>query len=130
MPTILLDSTVIFDALNNKRGRPEYLSALLAEGNLLACCPVNITEVYAGLREPESQTTSRFLKSLEFFSVNEDTARLAGLLKRDWMRKGRTLSYSDVTIAAVAIENNLPLLTDNRKDFPMPEIELYPLPGA
>ena len=29
---------------------------------------------------------------------------------------------------AMALEYRLPLLTDNRKHFPMPEIQLYPLP--
>jgi len=39
------------------------------------------------------------------------------------------LSYTDVTIAAVALSNTTPLLTDNRKHFPMPELEILPLPG-
>jgi predicted nucleic acid-binding protein len=34
----------------------------------------------------------------------------------------------DVTIAAVALTHGLTLLTDNRKDFPMPELALYSLP--
>jgi predicted nucleic acid-binding protein len=52
----------------------------------------------------------------------------AGLLRRDWRLKGHTLSFTDVIIAATAIANSLTLLTDNRKHFPMPEAELYPLP--
>lgn len=128
MATILLDSSIIFDALNGKLNRPEYLNQILAEGHLLACCPVNITEVYAGLREHEAQQTQRFLESLEFFEVGEEVAKLAGLGKREWARKGRTLSYPDVTIAAVALYYELPLLTDNRKDFPMRELDLFPLP--
>jgi predicted nucleic acid-binding protein len=128
MATILLDSNVIFDALNGRRGRAEYLQRLLGEGHLLACCAVNLTEVYAGLREHESTRTGRFLKSLEFFPLTADVAVFAGLLKREWGKKGKTLSYQDVTIAAVALFNVLPLLTDNRKDFPMQELQLYPLP--
>ena len=128
MPTILLDSTVIFDALNGKRRRREYLDQVLAEGNLLACCPVNITEVYAGLRGHELQPTRRFLQSLEFLPVTAEIAESAGLMRRDWGRRGRTLSFPDVTIAAVAIYYRTPLLTDNVKDFPMAALELYPLP--
>ena len=44
-----------------------------------------------------------------------------------WRAKGQALSYTDVTIAAVALSNETPLLTDNRKHFPMPELELLPL---
>jgi predicted nucleic acid-binding protein len=95
---------------------------------VLACCPVNITEVYAGMRAGEEEKTNMFLGSLEFVPVTAETARQAGLLRRDWRQRGHTLSYSDVAIAAVALNRRLPLLTDNRKHFPMPELELLPLP--
>lgn len=130
MATILLDSTIIFDTLNRKRGRAEYLNQLIEEGRLLACCPVNITEVYAGIRDSEVTKTAKFLNSLEFFPITYDIPKWAGLLKREWAQKGQTLSYTDVTIAAIALANGLPLLTDNRKHFPMPELTLYPLPQA
>ena len=38
------------------------------------------------------------------------------------------LSLADVTIAAVAMVNRLALATDNVKHYPMPELEIYPLP--
>ena len=34
----------------------------------------------------------------------------------------------DMLIAATALEHSLTLVTENRKDFPMPELSLYPLP--
>jgi predicted nucleic acid-binding protein len=48
-------------------------------------------------------------------------------LQNRWRKKGHTLSLPDVTIAAVALTYGLTLLTDNRKDFPMPELALYSL---
>jgi predicted nucleic acid-binding protein len=130
MATILLDSSVIFDHLNGRFGRTEYLGGLLKQGHMFACCPVNYTEVYAGIRAGEEEPTRRFLGSLEFFPVSAGIATQAGLLRRDWRRKGHTLSYSDVTIAAVALAHGLALLTDNRKHFPMEELTLFPLPPA
>ena len=53
MATYLLDTSVIIDALNDKRGRREFLLGLVRQGHLLACCPVNVTEVYAGMRPKE-----------------------------------------------------------------------------
>ena len=128
MATILLDTSVIFDHLNGRRGRTEYLDHLVEQGHLLAACPVNITEVYAGIRPGEEPATKRFLDCLEFLPITREIASTAGLLRRDWRQKGHTLSYTDVTIAAVALTNKLPLLTDNRKHFPMPEIQLLPMP--
>ena len=49
-------------------------------------------------------------------------------MQNRWRKKGHTLSLPDVTIAAVALTHGLTLLTDNRKDFPMPELALYALP--
>jgi hypothetical protein len=50
MAVFLLDTTVIVDTLNGKKARYEFLDALLAQRNLLACCSVNVTEVFAGVR--------------------------------------------------------------------------------
>jgi predicted nucleic acid-binding protein len=127
---ILLDSCVIIDALNGRRGRREYLGKLLDRGHLLACCAVTLTEVHAGMRENEKVRTEQFLDSLEFFPIGVDVAKLAGSLSREWRQLGHTLSYTDVNIAAVGIHHDMALLTSNQKHFPMPELSLYPLPGA
>jgi predicted nucleic acid-binding protein len=130
MATYLLDTSVIIDALNNKRRRRDLLLDLLKQGNLLACCPINVSEVYAGVRPKEETATEEFLKSLEYYHVTWPVARLAGLLKRDHARKGIALTVTDATIAAVAIVHELTLMTDNIKDFPMKELNLYPLSSA
>ena len=130
MATIFLDSSVIFDHLNGRFGRTEFLDELIEQGHLLACCPVNITEVYAGLRPGEEEKTAAFIESLEFFPVTAEIARQAGLLRRDWQKKGQTLSYTGVTIAAAALANGSPLVTDNRKHFPEEGLEMWPLPPA
>jgi predicted nucleic acid-binding protein len=126
--TYLLDTSVIIDTLNNKRGRRDLLLSLVNQGNLLACCPTNVTEVYAGLRPKEEEATEAFLRSLEYYHLTWPVARIAGLLKRDYGRKGRTLTVADATIAAIAMVYELTLMTDNVKDFPMKELILYPLP--
>jgi predicted nucleic acid-binding protein len=128
MAILLLDTTVIVDAINGKRQRHLLLDELLAQRNLLACCAINVTEVYAGMRPHEASLTEAFLRSLKFYEVTWKIAQLAGDLQSRWRKKGHTLSLPDVTIAAVALTHGLSLLTDNRKDFPMPELALYPLP--
>jgi predicted nucleic acid-binding protein len=128
MATILADSCVIFDHLNGRNGRIQILSGLIKQGHMLACCAVNVTEVYAGLRAGEEKMTELFLNSLEYLPVTPKIARQAGFLRRDWREKGHTLSFANVTIASVAIENGVPVLTDNVKHFPMEELEILPMP--
>ena len=128
MAAYLLDTSVIIDVLNGKRDRQTLLAELLRAGNTLGCCAVNVTEVYASMRTSEADLTGEFMSSLEYYDITRPIARKAGRLKRDWARKGKRLSLADVTIAAVAMVNRLALATDNVKHYPMPELEIYPLP--
>lgn len=130
MATFLLDTTVIIDALNEKKNRNLFLVDLVEQGHTLACCPVNVAEVYAGLRPKEEQRTEALLRSLQFYPITFPIAELAGRLKREHGRRGKTLSIADIIIAAVAIHNRLTLMTDNTIDFPMEDLALYPLPAS
>ena len=89
---------------------------------------ISIAELYAGIRPGEEVKTEAFLQSLETFDIIGATARLAGNLKNVWAKKGRTLALANTIVAATAIEHGCMLVTDNRKDFPIPEIRFYPLP--
>jgi tRNA(fMet)-specific endonuclease VapC len=128
MAIYLLDMSVIIDALNRKQGRWELLASLVEAGDTLACSVVTLTEIYAGVRPKELALTERFLYGLKHYELDSHLAREAGLLKNEWAKKGRTLEVVDLIIAATALSHNLVLMTDNRKDFPMPELALYPLP--
>lgn len=130
MATYLLDTNILIDVLNGRKNRPVHLAELLSEGHILACCPINVTEVYAGMRANEESGTEALLRSLQYFPITFEAAQLAGVLKRDYSKKGKTLNIADATIAAVAIENNLSLITDNARDFPMRELQLYTLPQS
>src|ERR1700730_18841896 len=105
MTTFLLDTSVIIDTINGKRDRGHLLKQLIHEENVLACCSINVTEVYAGLRAHEETRTLNLLESLKYYPVTWPIARLDGELKRDYGRKGITLATTDVTIAAVALHH-------------------------
>jgi predicted nucleic acid-binding protein len=62
-------------------------------------------------------------------SADYSSNRRASRLRRDWRTKGQTLSFTDETIAAIALANQTPLLTDNQKHFPEEGLELWPLPA-
>lgn len=61
----------MFDHLNGRRARTEFLDELIQQGHTLACCPVNITEVYAGLRPGEEAKTQTFINSLEYLPISQ-----------------------------------------------------------
>ncbi len=80
------------------------------------------------MRPDEKTQTESFLDVLECHDLTKSAAQLAGAFKNKWARKGRTLTLADAIVAAVALEHDCVLMTDNRKDFPMPELDYYPLP--
>lgn len=124
--TCLLDSGILIDALNGKRGRRELIIELIESGAEMACCSINVTEIYAGVRPGEETRTERLLRSLKYYPVTWEIARQAGELFNTWRQQGRSLSLPDTTIAAIALANDLVLVTGNAQDFPMPGLRLYP----
>jgi predicted nucleic acid-binding protein len=127
---ILLDTSVIIDALNYKRGRREFLKAREHAGDRLACSVINVAETYAGMRLEEELATGLFFASLECIELTQETAAYAGQLKYRLARQGKTIPITDAIIAAVAISFDLALATDNVRDFPMSELRLLKLPSA
>lgn len=124
MPDYLLDTTAIIDYLRDKGGVPEMLEELCTTGGLLCCCPVNIVEIYEGMKDKEKPATDEFLNSLICYEITQEVGCIAGDLKRKYSKKGITLSTADVLIAATAIKNHLTLVTNNAKHFPTEEITM------
>ena len=126
--TFLLDTSVLIDTLRFRNGRKELLAGFVNDGHRLTTTAINIAEVYAGIRSGEEQRTTLFLDSLECYTIDAAAGEHAGGLRNFWAKKGRVIALPDIIVAAIAIEQGCTLLTDNRRDFPMPELKLYPLP--
>jgi len=128
--TYLLDTSVLIDVLAGKRRRAELLRWLLLQHHRLAYCSITVTEIYAGMRTGEEEQVRELLNGFCFFPVTWQIVRSAGLIKRAQARKGKALSLADATIAAVALAHDFALITDNVKDFPIPKLQVYPLPAT
>ena len=125
---LLLDTSILIDVLRLRNQRNEWLAELVRGGHTFSTTTLNIAEIYAGMRPAEEGRTEALLSGLKSYELTGTSARLAGRLKHTWARKGHTLTLADMIVAAIAIERGCALLTDNRKDFPMSEVQLYPLP--
>jgi predicted nucleic acid-binding protein len=123
----LPDTNVLIDALNGRRDRKKLLHGLVAQGHSLACCAITIAELYAGLHPSEVVPAEEFVSVMVWTDISFSVARKAGELKYEWARKGKTLVAADTLIAATAMHYKLTLITDNKKDFPMPELTIHPL---
>jgi predicted nucleic acid-binding protein len=125
---LLIDSTVLVDVLRRRKDRVALLEELAEMGHRLTTSVLCVAEVYSGMRSGEEARTQGLLAGISCYPISMTIAERAGALKCEWARKGRTLTLTDMMIAATALEHGLRLATDNRKDFPMDEIAFYPLP--
>ncbi len=122
MKTYLLDSDVIISYLRGYEEPVGFVNRLLEDGASLACCPVNVVEIHAGMREKERDITEELINSLRFFPIDLETARLAGDIIRSYRSEGVTMALADAMVAAVAMQNNLVLATYNEKHYPMTDL--------
>jgi predicted nucleic acid-binding protein len=115
---LLLDATVLIDVL---RGRPaaQRLRALRATGEVPYLCAVTAEEVERGIRESERAAASRLFTGLRPAPLYVPQGVVAGAWRREFARRGITLSQSDCLIAAAALGVHATIATGNPKDFPM-----------
>jgi predicted nucleic acid-binding protein len=122
--TVLLDTSVLIYLLHERKEHMELIRDLTLRGFILATSAVNVAELYAGMRNGEEQATAELLKAVYCVPLSPEVGKKAGDILAARRRIGRTHSLDDMMIAATAIEYGYKLLTDNRKDFEIPEVEL------
>lgn len=122
---LLLDTTILIDVLRRRNDRQAWLGQLAESGHELTTSAICVGEVHNGLRPGEEARAQGLLTAIPCYPVSATIAARAGDIRAEWSRKGITLTLTDMLIAATALEHGLALVTDNRKDFPMPELSFY-----
>lgn len=121
MARILLDSTVLIDAL---RGRPaaERVREMRRTDDEPWTCAICVEEVWRGSRPEEEAVIASLFNGLRIAPLTAQEGRLAGVWRRDHAAKGITLHQADCLVAAAAVGIGARLATGNPKDFPMTEL--------
>ena len=127
MAKFLLDSDVLIWLL---RGRAETMRLVdrLHGGThaALACSALSVLEVWTGVRPGEERRTEALMESLQVVPVDASIARRAAGLLVSRKRQRDPREWIDVLIAATCLELHLTLVTYNLRDYPYPDISLYP----
>ena len=130
MAAVLLDTTVLIDVLRGEEGAVERLRRLHRIGDIPYVCAVNAEELARGLRPSEAEAASRLVAGLRAAPLGPAEGWRAGEWRREFARRGPTLSQSDCLIAAAAHGVDARLATGNPKDFPMPDVEVEHWPAG
>jgi predicted nucleic acid-binding protein len=113
---VLLDTNVLIDFM---RGHPSAVAFFAAAQEQFSLSVLTVAEMFAGVREgKERKLLEESLPAYHLLDVTAEIAELAGILKRDF-HKSHGVDLIDSTIAASAQLRKLPLVTLNRKHFPM-----------
>ena len=126
--TYLVDTDVLIDFF--KHTEPATgLSTTLSEDASLALSTLTITELRSGWTNKDADYLLPRLYALcAVVPVTKEIAEHAGKWRQEYKSKGVSLGTPDTVIAATAYLNNYPLLTNNTKHYPMPELTLYKHP--
>ena len=72
-----------------------------------------------GLRPAEEAAAGSLFSGLRLAPLGVDEGRRAGVWRREFARRGRTLTQADSLVAAAAVGIGARLATENPRDFPM-----------
>jgi predicted nucleic acid-binding protein len=124
-----LDTDFLVGLLRYDPRALEYLKKLIKTPSDLNITHVTLWELYQGVYKSSRPETSlkQTEELLEFFNVipfTQGIARRFGNLVNDLKRQGTPVGVMDTLIASVGLENNLTIVTRNRKHYEKTGVQL------
>ena len=116
---IVIDTDILIWILRGRREIHEKFKTTLMTGNEAVCVtPVQIAEIYSGIRHKERLKTENFIDSFNVIDFDGSVGRLAGEFINRY-GKSHNVTLADALIAAAIRVNAYRLWTLNRKHYPM-----------
>lgn len=121
MKEALLDTDIVSYYLKGEEKVRTRIAEYLSEFNQLNISLITYYEVLNGLMYKGASSQIKqfddFCVLNNVFDLNMDTMRLAAKISATLKRNGTRLENQDIYIAAVALENDCKLVTNNTKHF-------------
>lgn len=126
MHKLLIDTDVLIDFSKGKSSLLKELLGLQSRSKaVLYTTPVNLAEY---LNDIFLVNKNRFITSLEYLENFKtlNIGKKSGILAGGYLRLKLTPSIGDALIAGVCVENNLELVTRNKKHFQkIPNLKIF-----
>lgn len=125
MKTYFIDSDVLIDFFKKRKEAVELIEELTQGGNA-AISIISVAELRSGWSKDDAATyLPRLYNIFEVIPLTKEIAEKAGAYRNKYSKRGINLPTIDTLIAATAIVHGYCLVTRNRKDYPIPELDLY-----
>ena len=126
MKTYLVDTDVLIDFFKRRAEAVQVITQVGQTGRGYISV-VSVTELLAGWQPQEAPLYLPKLYAIfTTIPVTQAIAERAGEYRQAYRKEGKPLATIDTLIAATARLHQACLVTRNSKDYPMPDIELYP----
>jgi tRNA(fMet)-specific endonuclease VapC len=117
----LLDSNACIQYLNGRVPSLKVRVDAVADSDLLICSVVKAELAFgaAGSRDPVGTRAAqrRFLSRFVSLGFDDAAAEVYGKIRHDLTRAGRLIGGNDMLIAAIALANDVTLVTHNTAEF-------------
>ena len=120
---ILLDTDIVIFLLKKEQKFVEKFIALSKQDYKFYYNPIVIAEVYAGAFQKEIVQIESFFSKIDFVEVCKFTGVYGGQYANMYKKAHQGISLEDYLIAANAKVNSMKLWTNNKKHYPMNDIE-------
>ena len=114
---ILADTDVLIDYLGGIHPIAERVKSYI-ESDSLQTTAVSCFELLSGAGENRrGDEVRRLIAAIPVLTLDRDAAAQAAIVRRQLSSSGFVIGMGDSLIAGIALANDLPLLTRNRKHF-------------
>lgn len=118
----LLDTDVIIEWLRRNGRVVDWLERCHTAGDFLACTPVSVAELYAGLRPREESFIGEILRVLHCVDINARIGHKAGHYRHTF-GASHGVEVADALIAASAHIHGLTLCSLTLRHYPMRDVK-------
>ena len=114
---ICLDTSVLIDHYRKKDKSKSMFFRLTEKYVLFVVSSVTIYELYLGNSEEQNIFWDNFFSQITILPFDTKAAKKATEIYQQLKRDNKLIEMPDILIAGIALQNNLPLATLNKKHF-------------
>ena len=116
---MIVDTSFVIDFLQGDEEAVSKMQSLIDQDLPYEISSPTIFELWGGLQnietpEKEKQKILSLMQGITVFSLDEESAKIAGTIDGQLSRKGLKINTEDSMIAGIAIKNNKKVLTRDR----------------
>jgi len=116
-----LDTNFLVEVLRGNEKVKEKVNSLKEETNL-STTSITAFELYFGAEISQKKTgntkeVEKLLNGLTVLNLDRESAKKAATIEAELTKKGTKIGLNDSFIAAIALQNNCIIITENKKHF-------------